>query len=143
MAFYTILMQRLIIFFTHYFFLYSIYSLQVLLKVISLSDSNSVWNFGYYKIFCEMFFLPSQIYLKAIFCTTQNFLYQLRFTILPVLLVNWNKTCCIDLSFRQFCQVTEHQARPVQSFSQSFKITFSNCDREGAKPYQCFSPWGS
>ena len=58
---------------------------------------NSVWNFGYYKILCKMFFFPSQIYLKATFYTTQNFLYQLRFFILLVLLLNWNKTCCIDL----------------------------------------------
>ena len=58
---------------------------------------NSVWNFGYYKILCKMFFFPSQIYLKATFYTTQNFLYQLRFFILLILLLNWNKTCCIDL----------------------------------------------
>ena len=97
---------------------------------------DNVWNFGYYKIFCEMLFFPSQIYLNAIFNTTQNFLYQLRFFILPVLLLNWNKTCCIDLFFA-------HQARRVQSFSQSFKISFFNSDREGAKLYQCFSPGGS
>ena len=47
-----------------------------------------------------------------------------RFFILPVLLLNRNKTCCIDLFFCQFSQVIEHQARRVQSFSQSFKISF-------------------
>ena len=71
-----------------------------------------------------MLFFPSQIYLKAIFNTTQNFLYQLRFFILPALLLNWNKTCCIDLFFRQFCEIIEHQARQMQSFSQSFNISF-------------------
>ena len=85
---------------------------------------NSVWNFRYYKIFCEMFFFPSQIHLKTTFYTAQNFLYQLRFFILPILLLNWKKTCCMDLFFHQFCQVIEHQARRVQSFSQSFKISF-------------------
>ena len=45
--------------------------------------------------------------------------------------------------FRQFCQIIEHHARRVQSFSQSFKISFFHCDGEGAKLYQRFSPGGS
>ena len=31
----------------------------------------------------------------------------------------------------------------MESFSQSFKISFFNSNREGAKLYQCFSPWGA
>ena len=52
-----------------------------------------------------MFFFPSQIYLKPTFYTAQNFLYQLRFFVLPVLLLNWNKTCCIDLFLARFVKL--------------------------------------
>ena len=52
-----------------------------------------------------MFFFSSQIYLKDTFYTANKFLYQLRFFILPVLLLNLNKTCCIDILFPGFAKL--------------------------------------
>ena len=54
-------------------------------------------NFAFYKMFREMFFFSSQIFLKEIFCIAQGFLYKIKILILQVLLLKWNKRSCIDL----------------------------------------------
>ena len=86
--------------------------------------ANRVWNFGYYKIFCEMFFFPSQIYLKATFYTAQNFLYQLRFLILPALLLNWNKTCGTDILFASFVKLLSIRLYECSLFLSHLKSAF-------------------
>ena len=124
MEFYTILMRLLIIFFTQSLFVYSIYLLQVLLQGISLSHP---WQ-------CLKFWILQNILRNVIFSFTNlsqgNFLYCPKFFI-PTKVLH---TACTPTElkqnllhwhfFRQFCQVIEHQARRVQSFSQSFKISF-------------------
>ena len=83
---------------------------------------NSVWNFGYYKIFCEMFFFPSQIYLLFLYCP--KFLIPTKVlhtahipTKLKQSFLHW--TC-----FCQFCQVIKDKARRVQFFLSHLKWVF-------------------
>ena len=71
-----------------------------------------------------MFFFPSQIYLIATFHTAQNFLYQLRFSILPVLLLNRNKTCCIDLFFASFVKLLNIRLDECSLFLSHLKSVF-------------------
>ena len=112
-------------------------------------DSNPRGNYYYYK-----FWILQNILWNVLFSFTNisqgNFLYyQKNFITTKVLrtartttelkqnLLHW------PFFFRYFSQVIEHQARRVQSFSELFKISLFNCDREGARLYQCFSPRGS
>ena len=139
MKLYTILMRRLMILFT----LCSIYSLQVLLQVISLSHPSQ----------CLKFRILQNVVRNVLFFFTNlsqsNFLYYPKFFIWTKVLRTARAPTELKQNllhrpfFCQFFQVTEHQARWVQSFSQSFKISFLNCDRKEAKLYQCFSPGGS
>ena len=46
-----------------------------------------------------MFFFSSQVYLRAIFYIAWGFLKKLKTLVLPLLLLKWNKTCCIDFFF--------------------------------------------
>ena len=87
-------------------------------------------TFAYCEMFCKIFFFSSQIYLKAIFYIAKGFLYQLKFLIQSVLLLEWNKTCCIDFFWSRFCQIIKHQSRRVYYFSQSCKISVFIDDRE-------------
>ena len=81
---------------------------------------DSVWNFGYYKIFCEMLFFPSQIYLKATFYTAQNFLYPLRFSY--YLHSYWTETKLVALTF--FSPVLSSYWTSGYTQPQSFKVSF-------------------
>ena len=122
--FYTILMWRLIIIFFTVIFLYSIYSLQVLLQGISLSHPWPGLNFR----------ILQNISRNVLFSFTNlsqdNFLYGPKFFIptkvphtactpseLKQNLLHWH-------FFRQLCQVIQSQAIRVQPFSQPFKISF-------------------
>ena len=147
MEFYTILMRLLIIFLhSHYLCAVFIFCTCYYKELLWVSP-DSVWNFGYYKIFCEMLFFPSQIYLKATFYTAQNFLYPLRFFILPAFLLNWNKTCCIDNFFASFVKLLNIRLDECSLLLSHLKSVFLKTVRarvrEGAKLYQCFSPGGS
>ena len=69
-----------------------------------------------------MFFFPSQIYLKTFyypnfFIPTKVFRTARTPTELKQIFLHWP-------FFSQFCQVIEHQARRVQCFCRSFKISF-------------------
>ena len=81
---------------SHYFYTVFIFCKCYYKELVWLIP-NSVGHFRYYKIFYEMFFFLSETYLKTTFYTAQKFLYQLRFFILSVLLLNWKKTCWVDL----------------------------------------------
>ena len=65
--------------------------------------------------------------------TAQNFLYQLRFFILDVLLLNWNKTCCNDLFFASFVKLLNIRLHEHSLFLSHLKSVFLNSDREGVK----------
>ena len=85
--------------------------------------SNSVWNFKYTKYFAKCsFFL--QIYHKATFYTAQNLLCQLRFFILPVVLLNLNKTCYIDLFFASFVKLLNIRLDDCSLFLSHLKSAF-------------------
>ena len=63
-------------------------------------------------MFCKMSFLTSEIYLKAIFCICQGFLHQPKILILPVLQLEYNKTCYIEFVLvKTICQVVKNQSR--------------------------------
>ena len=103
-------------YFSTVFILYKCYYKELLWVI-----ANSLWNFGYYKIFCKMFFFSLQIYLKATFYTAQNFLNQLRFLILPV---HWNKTCCIDIFFASFVKLLNIRLDECSLFLSHLKSVF-------------------
>ena len=123
---------------TQWLFLYSIYPMQVLLQVISLS----------YPQQCLRFQMLQHILTTLLFSLTN--LSQGDFLYYPILFYTKVHTARTPTGlkknllhcpfFGQFCQVIECQARWVQSFFQSFNIRFFHCNRKGAKLNQCFSP---
>ena len=103
---------------------------------------NSKKNSHATKYFAKYSFLSSQFISWQFLYCPRVFILKSQYW-LTVLLLKWNKTFCIDF-FCQFCQVVEHQAIRVWSFSQSFKVSLFNDDKEWAEnTIQCCFPGGS
>ena len=115
--------------------------MQVLLQVISLS----------YPQQCLKFQMLQHILTTLLFSFTNlsqgDFLYYPNFFILkfilPVLLLNLNKTCCTALFLASFVKLLNVRLDECSLFFSHLTSGFFHCNREGAKLNQCFSPGGS
>ena len=104
--------------------------------MIILKNQLNHLNFVILKKFCILRNILQNVLFFFTNLSWGNSLYyffKLKILILPILLLKWNKICCIEyfLSwFSSVCQDTEHQPRRVWSFSQSCKISFFNDNRK-------------
>ena len=63
-------------------------------------------------------------FISRQFYTNENFLYQLSFFMLPILLLNWNKTCCIDLFSTSFVKLLNIRLDDCSLFLSHLKSVF-------------------
>ena len=70
---------------------------------------------------CSFFFHK---FISRQFYTNQKILYQLRFFMLPILLLNWNKTWCIDLFSTSFVKLLNIRLDECSLFLSHLKSVF-------------------